>query len=188
VPEGVNSHKPQEPGARSFFMCREPIVVMTEETRNLFDRGGGVAPCRATDRFTELPMGQAALEFASIRHAGQYREVDRAPFITHPTEVGELLQADGQPDQVIAAGLLHDVLEKTATISAELRHRFGPRVAQLVETVSVDQSIRDHDGRKRGFRPAHAAGRRAGRAGIWPIPSAISGMACSSDSSGGNRG
>lgn len=92
--EGVNSDEPQEPGAISFFIGREPIVVMTEETRNLFARadcGGGVAPCRATERFTELPMGQAALEFASIRHAGQYREVERAPFITDPAEMGELL-------------------------------------------------------------------------------------------------
>jgi HD domain len=136
-------------------------LEMTEETRNLFnraDRGSGVAPCRATDRFKELPMAQAALEFASIRHAGQYREVDRARFVTHPTEVGELLQADGQPDQVVAAGLLHDVLEKTATTSAELRHRFGSRVAQLVETVSVDQAIRDHNAGKRAVRDrvAHA--------------------------------
>jgi hypothetical protein len=45
-----------------------------------------------------------------------------------------------------------------------------------------------HPSRSSRFRPAHAAGRVAERAGIWPIPSAMSGMTCSCLSSGGNRG
>ena len=88
---------------------------------------------RAAERFAGLPMAQAALRFARARHAGQYREIDHAPFIAHPIEVGCLLHGDGQPDEIIAAGLLHDVLEKTATTSAELHRRFGARIAQLVE-------------------------------------------------------
>jgi HD domain len=74
---------------------------------------------RATAQFAGLPITQAALRFASARHAGQYREIDHAPFIAHPIEVGSLLRRDGQPDETIAAGLLHDVLEKTATTSAD---------------------------------------------------------------------
>ena len=80
---------------------------------------------RAAEPFAGLPMAQAALRFARARHAGQRREIDHAPFIDHPIEVAWLLRRDGQPDEVIAAGLLHDVLEKTATTSAELRRRFG---------------------------------------------------------------
>ena len=38
-----------------------------------------------------------------------------------------LLRRDGQPDEIIAAGLLHDILEKTATTSAELQRLFGRR-------------------------------------------------------------
>lgn len=45
----------------------------------------------------------------------------------HPIEVGWLLLCDGQPDEVIVAGLLHDVLEKATTTPAELRRRFGER-------------------------------------------------------------
>ena len=57
-----------------------------------------------------------------------------------------------------AAGLLHDTLEKTATTRAELQHRFGTRVARLVESVSDDPSIGDHESRKRELRDrvAHA--------------------------------
>jgi (p)ppGpp synthase/HD superfamily hydrolase len=107
---------------------------------------------RAAERFAGLPMAQAAVRFARARHAGQRREIDHAPFIDHPIEVAWLLRRDGQPDEVIAAGLLHDVLEKTATTSAELRRRFGARIARLVESVSDDPSIRDYELRKRDLR------------------------------------
>ena len=117
-----------------------------------FDRG------RAADRFAGLPIAKAALEFASERHAGQYREIDHAPFIAHPIEVGRVLRCDRQPDEVIAAGLLHDVLEKTATTRTELRHRFGVRIGRLVETVSDDPSIDDYKSRKRELRDRVARG------------------------------
>jgi (p)ppGpp synthase/HD superfamily hydrolase len=101
---------------------------------------------------------RAALEFATARHAGQCREVDGAPFINHPMEVGRLLDRDGQPGEVVAAGLLHDLLEKTATTAPELRCRFGVRVARLVESVSADPSICDHAARKRELRDRVAHG------------------------------
>ena len=99
---------------------------------------------RVAERFAGLPVARAALRFARARHAGQYREIDHAPFIDHVIEVGWLLRRDGQPDEVIAAGLLHDVLEKTTTTTAELQSRFGANVARLVESVSDDPSIIDH--------------------------------------------
>ncbi len=113
---------------------------------------------RATNSFRGLPTAWAALKFASARHAGQCREVDHAPFIHHPIEVGSLLHWDGQPDEVIAAGLLHDVLEKTRTTRAELQRRFGACIAGLVESVSDDPSIDDYESRKRELRDrvAHA--------------------------------
>jgi (p)ppGpp synthase/HD superfamily hydrolase len=90
---------------------------------------------------------------------GQYREVDGAPFIVHPIEVGRLLEGDGQPDHVVAAGLLHDVLEKTTTAALELELEFGTRVAQLVAAVSDDPSIAESEERKRELRG------RVGRSG-----------------------
>ena len=84
-------------------------------------------PRRAAGQFAGLPKAQAALRFARARHAGQRREVDDA-LIAHPIEVGSLLRRAAQSDEIIAAGLLHDVLEKTATTSAELHRRFGARI------------------------------------------------------------
>jgi (p)ppGpp synthase/HD superfamily hydrolase len=114
---------------------------------------------RAAARLTGLPLAETALRFAAARHAGQYREIDQAPFITHPIEVGWLLRRDGQPDVIIAAGLLHDLLEKTATSGAELERLFGAPIARLVESVTDDPSIVDYETRKRELRDrvAHAS-------------------------------
>ena len=129
--------------------------VHNNKARGAADRPGAGAP---RGLFAGLPIAQAALRFARARHAGQRREIDHAPFIAHPIEVGCLLHGDGQPDEIIAAGLLHDVLEKTATTSAELKHRFGAHVARLVESVSDDPSLGDYTTRKRELRDrvAHA--------------------------------
>jgi (p)ppGpp synthase/HD superfamily hydrolase len=49
---------------------------------------------------------------------------------------------------VIVAGLLHDVLEDTEVSRAELRQQFGDEVADLVEALTEDSSIRAHRRRK----------------------------------------
>lgn len=105
-----------------------------------------------------LPLTRAALEFALRRHAGQRREGDQAPFVLHPLEVGALLSLAGYADHVVAAGVLHDVLENTDTDSVELKRRFGPRVAALVRAVSDDPSIEDQDARKAALRTQVAGG------------------------------
>ena len=128
-------------------------TTVTEGIHTDGARGARTArPRRAMGSFPGLPIAQAALRFARARHAGQHREADHAAFIVHPLEVGHLLCSDGQTDEIVAAGLLHDVLEKTATTSAELQRRFGLRIAQVVESVSDDPSLDDYDSRKRDLR------------------------------------
>jgi (p)ppGpp synthase/HD superfamily hydrolase len=104
-----------------------------------------------------LPKTRDALEFARRQHAGQLRNSDGQPFIEHPIEVSRMLYRLGAPDHVVAAGLLHDVLEKTAVGATELRRRFGPRVARLVRAVSEDDRIRGYVARKAALRQQVAA-------------------------------
>jgi hypothetical protein len=52
-----------------------------------------------------------------------------------------LLYHAGAPDHVIAAGLLHDTIERTDAHPKELEVRFGPRVATLVLTLTEDRRI-----------------------------------------------
>jgi (p)ppGpp synthase/HD superfamily hydrolase len=58
---------------------------------------------------------------------------------------------------VIAAGVLHDVIEDTAAGAADLRGRFRLRVTELVIAVSEDDRIADHHARKAALRAQVAA-------------------------------
>ena len=100
----------------------------------------------------DLPLTQAAIEFASERHAGQRRRADEAPFVLHPIEAGAILERSGYPDHVIAAGVLHDVLEDTEAKRSDLEEQFGPEIAELVATVSDDPSIADTEAQKDDVR------------------------------------
>jgi (p)ppGpp synthase/HD superfamily hydrolase len=99
-----------------------------------------------------LPKTRAALAFARRQHAGQLRTSDGGPFIEHPIEVSRLLYRVGAADHVIAAGLLHDILEKTEVTAAELRSLFGTRISRLVAAVSEDEQISGYVRRKEALR------------------------------------
>jgi (p)ppGpp synthase/HD superfamily hydrolase len=98
------------------------------------------------------PLTRDALAFADQRHAGQTRDIDDLPFVTHPVEVACLLHESGYPDEVVAAGVLHDVLEDTDAELSDLEARFGGRVAELVKSVTDDPSIDDDTERKAALR------------------------------------
>lgn len=78
-----------------------------------------------------------AIEFATIRHAGQMRQcakgAARIPYIVHPVGVAHLL-ADhtNVGEDVLVAAVLHDVVEDTATTIEEVERVFGSTVAGLV--------------------------------------------------------
>lgn len=98
-----------------------------------------------------LPQTRAAIAYAERMHAGQVR-ADGTPFIRHPFEVAELLQSAGAPDHVVAAGVMHDLIEKADVSAADLRERFGARIAGLVGAVSDDERINGYAKRKAALR------------------------------------
>jgi (p)ppGpp synthase/HD superfamily hydrolase len=92
---------------------------------------------------------RAAYERASVAHAGQVRNGSGGlPYIEHPTAVAARLERHGYGDEVIAAALLHDVVEDSETTVDDLRSEFGERVAELVAALSDDDSIDDYGARK----------------------------------------
>jgi len=98
------------------------------------------------------PITRAALRWAEALHEEQVRDLDCAPFILHPLEVGALLSGRDYPDEVIAAGVLHDVVEETDATVADVRARFGGRVADIVAAVTEDPGIEDYSRRKGALR------------------------------------
>jgi (p)ppGpp synthase/HD superfamily hydrolase len=100
----------------------------------------------------DLPLAQQAVELAVELHAGQLRDSDGASFVMHPMEVASLLDRSHYPDHVVAAAVLHDVLERTDEELGDLEARFGPDVAGLVAMVTDDPTITDVEAQKHDVR------------------------------------
>ena len=81
------------------------------------------------DKITE------AYQYASKAHEGQMRQ-SGDPYITHPIAVAQILVELGMDTETICAGLLHDVVEDTASTLDEIKKRFGADVALMVDGVT----------------------------------------------------
>lgn len=76
-----------------------------------------------------------AFEFAYTLHEKQTRQSGE-PYIIHPIAVAGLLKDLGGGSALVAAGLLHDVVEDTNVTLEEIEQRFGKEVETLVEGVT----------------------------------------------------
>ena len=81
------------------------------------------------DKITE------AYEYANRAHDGQMRQSGE-PYITHPLAVAQILVELGMDTETICAGLLHDVVEDTASTVEDIKKRFGEDVALMVDGVT----------------------------------------------------
>ncbi len=91
-----------------------------------------------------LELVTAALYYAAEKHANQKRKGEASePYINHLAEVANLLaQATGGVDpHLVAAGLLHDVVEDAGATRQDIETRFGEDVAALVMEVTDDKSL-----------------------------------------------
>jgi hypothetical protein len=101
---------------------------------------------------TSPALAAQALAFAVRCHNHQRRDSDGAPFIEHPLEVARLLRDAGCSETVVAAGLLHDVVEDAGVGVRELSARFGPEVGALVGAVTDDANLDGYRRRKQALR------------------------------------
>src|SRR5438105_4576907 len=76
-----------------------------------------------------------AFRLAFSAHEGQQRRSGE-PFIMHPVGVATICAGLRLDEQTIAAALLHDVVEDTATDLATVREEFGEEISQLVDGVT----------------------------------------------------
>ncbi len=76
-----------------------------------------------------------AYTFALEKHAGQQRKSGEE-FVSHPLEVTKILAELHLDTITLQAALLHDVVEDSGVKLAEIRARFGPEVAALVDGVT----------------------------------------------------
>ena len=77
---------------------------------------------------------------------GSTRKGTRIPYIIHLINVMRILIDLGCDDEMVAAGLLHDVVEDTSLQIEDIENRFGKRVAFLVRGASeVREQGSDYD-------------------------------------------
>ena len=106
----------------------------------------------------DLALLLRALAFAAHKHRDQRRkDAEASPYINHPIALAQVLTGEGGVTdiEVLAAALLHDTIEDTATTGAELEREFGGRIAAIVAEVTDDTGLPKAD-RKR-LQIEHAA-------------------------------
>lgn len=86
----------------------------------------------------DLELVKRAINFASSKHASQIRKLDGRPYFDHPTRVAAIVKHHIPDSDLVAAALLHDVVEDTATSVLDIQKLFNPRVASLVGQVTSD--------------------------------------------------
>lgn len=84
---------------------------------------------------------EKAIAYSIRAHGGQERKGQPGvPYVVHPLHVGMLLARHGFAAPVVAAGILHDVLEDGGATRSDLAREFDPEVASIVAEVSEDKT------------------------------------------------
>lgn len=89
-----------------------------------------------------------AIIYAGKRHAGQVRKGTSLPYLVHPMEVMGILIENNCSENVIIAGVLHDIIEDTCEdndvirdiVRKEIKSIFGQEVLELVDSASEDKT------------------------------------------------
>jgi HD domain len=93
-----------------------------------------------------------AYDLATAAHGSERRPSDGRLFVDHVVEVATLLHDAGFDDKMVAAGLLHDAVERGTLSEGELRVEMGGYICAFVLVLTEDPTIADFDLRKSMLR------------------------------------
>jgi guanosine-3',5'-bis(diphosphate) 3'-pyrophosphohydrolase len=85
---------------------------------------------------------EKAARIAVEAHDGQKRKNDGSPYIVHPFMVALKVAQHGFKEDIIAAALLHDVLEDTGIPEERLRQELGSNVVGIVKNVTYKEGLK----------------------------------------------
>ena len=89
-----------------------------------------------------------AYELLTAKHAGQRQKVNGRPYVEHPVAVAADVAAAGFDADLVAAALLHDIVEDSDLSVADVRDIFGERIAALVDAMTDPGEIEPYERRK----------------------------------------
>lgn len=83
----------------------------------------------------DVGLLKRAFELADEQHAGTRRKTGE-PYIMHPLQVAKILADCGHESDMVAAALLHDVIEDCNVDKHDLEMTFGINIADIVDAVT----------------------------------------------------
>lgn len=102
------------------------IMEITEEIKSVISQ-------------SSLPVYEKAVMFAAVAHGGTTRKGSRIPYLSHPVEAASIVAEMTDDEELIAAAVLHDVLEDTSATFSDLEICFGSRIAHYVGCETEDK-------------------------------------------------
>ena len=117
---------------------------------------------------------QKAKDFATLAHEGQVRKYTGVPYVVHPIEVMEIVRTVKHDDTMLAAALLHDVVEDTDCTLDDIRAEFGEDVASLVADLPDVSELGDGNRQIRKAKDRAHSGLASARAQTVKIADLIS--------------
>lgn len=97
-----------------------------------------------------------AIAYAVVHHSEELRKGTTMPYIVHPLEVMHILEVMTGDKHLMAAGVLHDVVEDTDATIEDIRVKFGEDIAALV-IGHTEQNKEDSWGKRKKEALAHLA-------------------------------
>ena len=86
-----------------------------------------------------MELVSEAIAFAVKAHDGMRRKKSEAPYILHPMEAAVIVGTMTDDQNLIAAAVLHDVVEDAEVSIEEVEAKFGKRVRDLVQSETEDK-------------------------------------------------
>lgn len=120
--------------------CKETVLTYLEARNWILPRN----PFRGNELLTK------AFETAKKFHYGQFRE-GGLPYVTHPVAAAKKLRVSGYGDEVVAAALLHDVLEDSGCEREKMERLVGERVTSIVLEITDKDKTAPWKERKAGY-------------------------------------
>jgi len=90
-----------------------------------------------------------ALAIAAEAHLGQVRRYTHEPFVTHPVAVANTVTPFDSEPLVLAAALLHDVVEDTPVTAADLASEMPSSVVRMVLSLTNPSTPADGERARR---------------------------------------
>ena len=108
---------------------------------------------------TASHLWQKAAAFSARVHHHQYRRDKQTPYASHPVRVALTIACvfEVTDETILAAALLHDVIEDCDVDYDDLHERFGVQVADIVACLSKDMRLIEPE-REKAYDAQLAAG------------------------------